>query len=131
MYYWSLVIHVTILNISKLKKKCWWKYMWCNPYFFNKKTIAVFESFSFSNAQRATGWYEHEHRSPMLEVKYFHFHMTGCQLLSRSWLQCCGQCQPGSRWDWFVSFEKLSVNNFHGWSVRDYQNIYLNCHNIL
>ena len=35
------------------------------------------------------------------------------------------------RWDSFVSFEKLSVKDFHGWSGPDYQNIYLNCHNIL
>ena len=39
--------------------------------------------------------------------------------------------QSAARWDSFVSFEKLSVNNFHGWSSQDYQNIYLNCHNIL
>ena len=35
------------------------------------------------------------------------------------------------RWDSFVSFEKLSVKDFHGWTGPDYQNIYLNCHNIL
>ena len=37
----------------------------------------------------------------------------------------------GARCDSFVSFENLSVNDFHGWPTPDYQNIYLNCHNIL
>ena len=66
--------------------------------------------------------------------------MTGCQLLqppsprrrpAAAAAPGRWHSRSGRRCDSFVSFEKLSVNDFHGWAAPDYQNIYLNCHNIL
>ena len=70
-----------------------------------------------------------------IESNIFSVHMTGRQLLPRCAsprrLLSPGPGPAAARCDSFVSFEKLSVNDFHGWAAPDYQNIYLNCHNIL
>ena len=70
-----------------------------------------------------------------IESNIFSVHMTGRQLLPRCAsprrLLSPGPGPAAARCDSFVSFEKLSVNDFHGWPAPDYQNIYLNCHNIL
>ena len=83
--------------------------------------IQHYATLSFSHSADTKNKWTHQD-SAVLTVPIFWF--PSDWVSSRASRPNNPRCVP------FVSFENLSVKDFHGWEGLDYQNIYLNCHNI-